>query len=353
MSSLFDQGVRIMFVAVRDLWFARGRFLLMAGVVALVAVLVVMLSGLTAGLAAQNTSAVDALGAERIVFAESPDGPSYTGSRLDGGAVAAWTSRTDVAAALLGIGRATLVGNGSAPVVAFATDPASFVAPAGLAPGTIVVSQPVAAELGVATGDSVTLGDRSLTVAVGAADVSFAHSPVVWTALEDWRALGGGVNVLALDGSPDGPPVAGTVVLPVGDTYGAIGSFSAENGSLQMIRGFLLVISALVIGAFFTVWTIQRRHDVAVLKAMGASTRYLLVDALGQAALVLVGAATFGGAVGLLAGAVVSSSVPFVSTPATLVAPLALMVGVGLLGAALAVRSITTVDPLDALGGAR
>jgi hypothetical protein len=39
------------------------------------------------------------------------------------------------------------------------------------------------------------------------------------------------------------------------------------------MRGFLFAISALVIGAFFTVWTIQRGGDVAVLKALGASTQ--------------------------------------------------------------------------------
>ncbi len=49
-----------------------------------------------------------------------------------------------------------------------------------------------------------------------------------------------------------------------------------------MMRGFLFAISALVIGTFFTVWTIQRNGDVAVLKAPGASTPNLLKDALGQ-----------------------------------------------------------------------
>jgi ABC-type sugar transport system ATPase subunit len=49
----------------------------------------------------------------------------------------------------------------------------------------------------------------------------------------------------------------------------------------------LFGISALVVGAFFTVWSIQRRPDVAVLKALGASGRMLVVDALGQAAIVL------------------------------------------------------------------
>jgi putative ABC transport system permease protein len=36
----------------------------------------------------------------------------------------------------------------------------------------------------------------------------------------------------------------------------------------------------LVIGAFFTVWTIQRTQEIGLLKALGASTGYLVRDAL-------------------------------------------------------------------------
>ena len=53
-----------MFVALRDAWFARGRFAVMGLVVALVALLVVALSGLTAGLGAQSVSALRALPGE-------------------------------------------------------------------------------------------------------------------------------------------------------------------------------------------------------------------------------------------------------------------------------------------------
>ncbi len=54
------------------------------------------------------------------------------------------------------------------------------------------------------------------------------------------------------------------------------------------MQTMLMIVSALVVGAFFTVWTIQRGQDLAVLKAVGASTRYLLQDALGQSSIVLV-----------------------------------------------------------------
>jgi putative ABC transport system permease protein len=146
----------------------------------------------------------------------------------------------------------------------------------------------------------------------------------------------------------------GTRTVSKDDSLSAIGSYASENGSLQLMRGFLFAISALVIGAFFTVWTIQRSGDVAVLKALGATTAKLLEDALGQAVVLLAGGTLVG--TGLAAGlgtALAGSAVPFVLTPATVLVPAAVMVLLGALGAALAIRRITSVDPLTALGSTR
>ena len=348
-----------MFVGLRDLWFAKGRFLLMTTVIALVAFLVVMLSGLTEGLAAQNTSGIAELPGTHVVFSESPDGLSFTQSRMDASQQHSWASLEDITdVASLGITRSSLSTDDSVvPVAVFGADVASFIAPAELVDGTTaVVTSEVATDYGISAGDSVRIGDATFVAAIVDGDTSFSHSPVVWIGLESWQTLAGAgdttsVIVLDVDGSVAPDAVDGAIVVPIDETFSAIGSFSEENGSLQMIRWFLLVISALVVGAFFTVWTIQRRHDVAVLKAMGASTRYLLVDALGQAAIVLIGAALIGGTFGFLVGQLLSGVVPFASGVGTTITPLATLVVIGLAGAALAIRSITKVDPLSALGG--
>lgn len=147
---------------------------------------------------------------------------------------------------------------------------------------------------------------------------------------------------------------AGTETVTKDASLSAIGSYTSENGSLQLMRGFLFAISALVVGAFFTVWTIQRSGDVAVLKALGATTAGLLRDALGQAVVLLAGGTLIGIAGAAALGAAVSGSgVSFVLTPATVLVPAAVMLLLGGLGAGLAVRRITSVDPLTALGSAR
>ncbi|GFN08278.1 hypothetical protein Smic_68340 [Streptomyces microflavus] len=238
--------------------------------------------------------------------------------------------------------------------------------PEGIGPGRVVLSEKAAEELGAAVGDRIALGRTEREVAAVAGDASYSHTPVVWTTLDDWQHIGhdgagpaeqATVIALTTTGSADlaaGDEAAGTRTLSLDDSLTAIGSYQAENGSLQLMRGFLFAISALVIGAFFTVWTIQRSGDIAVLKALGASTPYLLRDALGQAVVMLVLGTGLGTALAAGAGALIGGGpVPFVLDAATVLGPAVIMIALGAFGAALSIRRITAVDPLIALGSAR
>jgi putative ABC transport system permease protein len=359
-----------LFVAWRELRFAKGRFALMGTVIVLITLLVGLLSGLTAGLGRQNVSAITGLPADRIAFAapSGDQGLSYADSTVTEAQWRQWATTPGVTAAEpLGITttKAT-AGDRSAGVSVFGVRTGSPLAPDGgkLTEHSAVLSTTAAADLGIQSGDGITLGGRRLTVAAVSGDASFSHTPVIWTTLDVWRATappssGGPIaTVIALTTSGADlaatDQAAGTRTVSTGDSLSAIGSYASENGSLQLMRGFLFAISALVIGAFFTVWTIQRSGDVAVLKALGATTAGLLRDALGQAVVLLAGGTLVG--TGLAAGlgaAIAGSAVPFVLTPATVLVPAAVIVLLGALGAALAIRRITSVDPLTALGSTR
>ncbi|MCX5456744.1 MULTISPECIES: ABC transporter permease [Streptomyces] len=362
-----------MYVAWRDLRFAKGRFVLMGAVIVLITLLVGLLSGLTAGLGQQNISAVTRLPADRIAFA-APAGDeelSYASSvvreeqwqrlgRADGVRSAEPVGIASVRAA---------AGDRHASVAAFGVRPGSGIGPGGVREGEIALTEPAAEELGVdGEGNEVAVAGREFTVRVIEGDDAYSHLPVVWTHLADWQHLAPGAaeggrsattaTVVAVDADPGALPAAdraaGTRTVTTGDSLAAIGSYASENGSLQLMRGFLFAISALVIGAFFTVWTIQRAGDIAVLKALGASTRGLLTDALGQALILLTGGTLLGTALAAGIGALVSgSAVPFALAPGTVLAPAAVLIALGALGAALSVRRITSVDPLTALGSAR
>jgi putative ABC transport system permease protein len=122
---------------------------------------------------------------------------------------------------------------------------------------------------------------------------------------------------------------------------------------MTLIRAFLYAISALVVGSFFTVWTIQRRQEIALLKAIGAGTGYLLRDALTQVTVVLLLATAAGTGVGLALGRAMNRSAPFSLDPGQVTMAAALLIVLGLAGAAVAIRRITKVQALTALGANR
>ncbi|NEC16123.1 ABC transporter permease [Streptomyces sp. SID8014] len=362
-----------MYVAWRDLRFAKGRFALMGAVIVLITLLVGLLSGLTAGLGQQNISAVTRLPADRIAFAAPADGEdlSYASSVVREEQWQRLGSAEGVRSAEpVGIASVrAAAGDRHASVAAFGVRPDSGIGAGDVGEGEIALTEPAAEELGVdAVGDEVAVAGRQFTVRSIGGDDAYSHLPVVWTHLADWQHLAPGAaeagrgtttaTVVAVDADaaalPAADRAADTRTVTTDDSLAAIGSYASENGSLQLMRGFLFAISALVIGAFFTVWTIQRAGDIAVLKALGAPTRGLLTDALGQALVLLTAGTLLGTALAAGIGALVSgSAVPFALAPGTVLVPAAVLIALGALGAALSVRRITSVDPLTALGSAR
>ncbi|WP_200846746.1 ABC transporter permease [Arthrobacter sp. 18067] len=358
-----------MFLAIRDIRFAKGRFALMGSVVALITLLLVMLSGLTAGLGNQSTSAIAALPVQQIVFGAPAGGEpkaSYTESEVSGRQLEAWREQPGVTSAqAVGISQSRLqpVSDGGSPsgtanVAVFG----GSLAPSPVEDGTVVVGESLAKDLSLDTGSRVRVGGTDLTVSAVVEDQWYSHTGVVWTTLDTWRSIAhaapGTATVLAVTHDAGtsldldaANAAAGTVSMdPVG-SFQALASYKSENGSLMLMQAFLYGISALVIVAFLTVWTVQRTRDIAVLKALGASSAYVLKDALAQAAMVLLAGAAVGGAIGLAGGLFAAQAAPFLITPLTTLVPVIGIVILGLAGAVLAVRNVTKVDPLLALGG--
>jgi putative ABC transport system permease protein len=357
------------FVAWRDLGFARGRFALIAAVVALITLLVGFLSGLAGGLASQNISAVLALPGDRIVLQLPAEGPpGFSESAIDPATIQAWRRADGVdSVAPIGItqGRAVAHGQPTAVALVGIAQGAGSTSLTRLAPpggDEIGLSTDAAAQLGVDQGDRVTIAGRDFTVAQVGGELWYSHTPVAVLSPSAWsgidRRLGGtgDATVVAVSGHADWEAVGSsthTAVETALTSLTALETFRSEIGSLGLMIVMLFVVSALVVGAFFTVWTMQRTGDIAVLKALGATTTSLLRDALGQALLVLV----VGIGTGLLAvvglSALAADALPVFLSPLTTLAPALVMVALGLAGAGFALRTVTRADPLTALGSNR
>lgn len=356
-----------MYVASRDLRFAKGRFALVVVVVALITALVVLLSGLTEGLGRASTSAISELPTDQIALSAPASGEkaSFTTSSVK---QSQWESLAETAgvtaAEPFGLSTTRAGGTSSATVTAIGVPDGSGLAPAAVTRGGVVLSTEAAEALcGAAPCGTVTVGGTSVRVIAVRGDASFAHTPVVWMTLPDWQALPGSAGTgsatavaLRTTSGFDAAAVDRSFGLSTTTRDGAkaaIASYTSENGSLQLMRALLFAISALVVGAFFTVWTMQRTPDVAVLKALGASTRYVLLDALAQSLVVLLIGVGLGALVGTLGSLAAKGFVPFAVSASTIALPAVVTVVLGLAGAALSVVRVTRVDPLIALGGVR
>ncbi len=176
-----------MFVAWRDLRFARGRFLLIATVVALISVLVGFLSGLTGGLAAQNVSGILGFGADRVVLGASAPGasPTYADSTITAKQLATWEDAPRVrvrhGARCVADARRERRASGSRsrsspPRMAHSVRPHRT--------SEIALSAPAAAQLGAGLGDTVTIAETDFTVTAIGGDDWYSHTPVVRTTLD-------------------------------------------------------------------------------------------------------------------------------------------------------------------------
>ncbi|MFW8568702.1 ABC transporter permease [Corynebacterium propinquum] len=396
-----------MFLALRDIVSARGRFSLISFVVGLITVLLVMLTGLTGGLAKHNTSALQALAPERYVF--TSDGPSFQESQVTTTDVQEWQELVDADSQVIPLGTAqTRLEAGSAMGVAVLGLPAGTKVPAPVVSGAgaagteiagataagvaaeteaeadsaasqeaqeavvaedgIVVSQEIVAEAGVQPGETVEIGGVEQPVSAVVADEHYSHQPVVWASTQVWQQISRAHDdvvgtVLAVDTRDrhagalrdeewqDAENQTGDSAATVEESFSGLAAYQSEQASLQLIQVLLYAISALVTVAFLSVWTIQRSRDLSVLRALGASPGYVWKDALGQAAVVVGIGVVLGAGVGWAAGVWAGGSVPFDLQWTTIVVPAAGIWVLGMCGALVATRRVKKIDPASALEG--
>lgn len=352
-----------MFVAFRDIKFAKGRFLLIGTVVALITLLVGSLTGLAAGLGNQNISSIIDIKASSIVLSGDVDGEKATWdtSAISQKTMETWKQNPNVDSVYpLGIQRAKVSGSKDSSVVLFGLQATTDVAgdsPSGN--GIVRVSENAAKDLAVKSGDKVKIGKKEYIIEQVSEESWYSHSAIIRMSIDDFKEYTESVgqtdvfaNVLLVNAKGDVSTVAqdtNTVVYSKWSSLTALSTFKSEIGSLGMMIAMLFGISALVIGAFFTVWTIQRKPDIAVLKALGVSTKAILWDSLAQAFIVLIVGIAIGTLGTIAIGLVAGSVLPFILSPLTILAPAILMLVMGLIGAASALRSVVTVDPLTAL----
>src|SRR6478735_9023339 len=144
----------VVFLAWRELTFARIRFLLMGAVVALISVLVILLSGLSTGLVNDGVSGLQRMPADAFAFAAGTKTDSaFTRSTVSLAQVETWKSQAGVEdAAALGMSFVNTSGpRGPVDLALFGVDGGGFLAP------PVVDGASVGAEDGIVVGSTAGL----------------------------------------------------------------------------------------------------------------------------------------------------------------------------------------------------
>jgi putative ABC transport system permease protein len=363
-----------MYLGLRDLWVARGRFALVGIVIALVALLSTILSGLANGLVDDGISGLRALPLTHLTFQEGAES-SFSRSILTPSELDAFTDAPGVEATPIGVSflNAATEDGKTIDIALFGVDPEGFLAGESAAPeaesgdaagggidGGLVLADELRDEVEVGERFTIAGSDLTLPVIGFTFGGTYGHVPIAYTSLDTWQQLQygdddrGRFSAVALQ-ADDGADLAavdeaaGTETDTKEAAFAGSPGYSAETATMSLIRGFLLVISALVVGAFFTVWTVQRTRQIGLLKALGASTAYVVRDALGQLAVVLLVSVAAGTAVGLGLGSLVGEDVPFSFAVGSVVASALALAVVGMAGSLVALRKLTGVDPVISL----
>lgn len=110
-------------------------------------------------------------------------------------------------------------------------------------------------------------------------------------------------------------------------------------------------VVAIVTALFFALITLEKRGQLAILKAIGSPNPLLLRGILVQALIAAAAGFVLGFALSRFVAMVLPASVPIEFLPRTGAFVLVATLGMGAIGAALSFRRIIRIDPASALGG--
>lgn len=378
------------YLATREIWRAKGRFMAIGSIIALITLLVLFLAGLGEGLGNGNREYLGKLNSELILFqvqanlsvSASQFGRSVMNDvlRVSGVADAGAIGFSSVFVSVAG-------GSDLLSVSMMGVEPGRPGEPpafegrglSGLRVNEVVIDENAAVRLGLSLGDEVIVQSTQETVdelfplrVVGISDGrQYFIQPSIFVPLVTWDRIrpkavadnGQGeltFNMIAVKLADPRDEVGmaqqleerlgGVEAVNRRTAYEAAPGYSAQQSTINTQQGFTLLIGMLVVGGFFQIQTLQKVAQVGMLKALGASNGVVSLAALFQIVVtnflgVLVGSlATLGLAASFPSG------IPIVFQGNQVLIALVTLFIIGPLGGLLSLRILAKVEPLTALG---
>lgn len=372
-----------MFLARKELWFSKRRFLLIGIIVVFITWLVFMLSGLGNGLSDLGTAVIRYSNMDVAIFQE--DSEFALGKSILSQETVAQVEQVegvDEAAAIITSAGAILLGDAKGDesgkktsVMFVGIEPGSFLEPKVILgeslnsnnPNTILVDESLKLE-GFSLGDSVILSGVGTEFEIGGfvQNQKLNHMPAVYAPLDTVQAfkylvpgsnqgIDNPVNAIFLKGSDKvenriSQQISGVEIANKKQTLNGVPGYKAESGTINLMLWLLILISAFIIAVFFYVLTNQKTHQFGVMKAIGASNGFVIRSVVSQVFLLVSISIVIGIGLTYLTKAVLPESMPFNLLDEMVVVYSVVILLTSLFGSLFSVRGIVKIDPVTALG---
>jgi len=375
------------YLALKEVFRNRGRFLLVSLVIALITLLVLFIAALGEGLANGNRQYVSNLDAQLIVFLEKSD-YIIASSRLDTNTVRA-VRRVD------GVANAGAIYTSTTEIVSLTTPlKVSLLGAEAGHPGMppliegrdvrggeareAVIDRNVALRSGIKVGDEIEIRSTQGTddqffylKVVGMVNgQSYFFQPTIFVPPATWEKirpqseadLNSDVaypNIIAVRLSDPSriaemklrllKSVSKIEVADIPTTINNIPGYSAQQGTVQTQGFFTLLIGILVIGGFFQIQILQKVAQIGVLKAIGSSNGVVGWAAVIQIVFVTAVGVGIGGALTYLFALGLPPTIPFVFNGSRSLIAIILLLLIGPVGGLVSIIYAVRIEPLKAL----
>lgn len=358
-----------MFLAWNEIKHSKGRYVLITGVIFLIAYLVFFLTGLAFGLAQESRMAADNWKATAVVLTKDAN-DSLSASQFNKDKV------SDIKAKE----KATLLQSASVIQVVDKDDTKDNVTLLGinksqfLTPkivkghlfdkeNEVVIDESLAKVKDYHVGDDVTFTgyDKKFKIVGMTSGNMFNIAPTVYMSENTYKKIKqvspmmkdniNGVVVRSKDNKMDNIKVNDDDLQAVSmkDFINHLPGYSAQVMTFTFMIGFLIVIAAIVIGIFIYVLTMQKKQIFGVMKVQGIPTSFIAKSVVMQTFLLTITGVLVGFVGTILSGMVLPAAVPFQLNYPLMIGVGVLMMVIAVLSSLFSVRSIAKIDPLKAL----
>jgi putative ABC transport system permease protein len=378
------------YLAVKEVWRNRGRFLLVSLVIALITLLVLFIAALGEGLGNGNREYISKLDGELIVYQAKSD-LLIQASRLGSDRLAG-VRRVD------GVKDTGMLGTANASLLLPSDSGTLKVALLGVEPGHVgepVVVQgrqlrsdlanEVIIDKNTALRSKLDLGDDLvIRVTQGTEDKfyklpivgitdgqQYSLQPSIFVPFYTWDKIRPKSEAEVNRSNPvanvilvklDNPEKVGEVrqrittqvdnveTATLDEAIQALPGYSAQQSTLNTQGGFTLFIGILVIGGFFQIQVLQKVAQIGVLKAIGAANPVVAAASVIQIVVITVIGVAIGGLLAFLFSLTFPPTVPIVFDGITSALAVVALLLIGPLGGLVSIRYAIRIEPLKALG---